>query len=92
MKEKQTQESVWHVYMLECDDGTLYTGVTTDLTRRLEEHQTGNGAKYTRSRGAKRIVYTETCESRSSAFKREAEIKKLSRQKKLTLAKRARLQ
>jgi putative endonuclease len=87
MKEKKLQESVWHVYILECDDGTLYTGVTTDLTRRLEEHRSGEGAKYTRGRGAKCIVYTEACGSRSSASKREAEIKKLSRQKKLTLVK-----
>lgn len=87
MKEKQFQENVWYVYILECEDGTLYTGVTTDIARRLEEHKNGEGAKYTRSRGAKRIVYTETCESRSSASRREAEIKKLPRSKKLALIK-----
>jgi putative endonuclease len=81
------KDTLWYVYVLECEDGTLYTGVTTDLARRFEEHQSGRGAKYTRSRGAKRIVYTEPCESRSQAFKREAEIKRLSRAQKIRLIK-----
>jgi len=80
-----TKETVWHVYILECRDGTLYTGVTTDLVRRLEEHRSGKGAKYTRSRGVARMRYSEPRTSRSDAFKREAEIKKLSRNKKLAL-------
>ena len=75
----------WHVYILECEDGTLYTGVSTDVFHRFEKHRNGTGAKYTRSRGVKRLVYTEACESRSIALRREAEIKKLSRNKKLCL-------
>ena len=76
---------MYFVYVLECKDGTLYTGVTTDLKRRLEEHKKGVGGNYTRSHGAKRFVYTERAASRSTAQKREAEIKSWSRQKKKNL-------
>lgn len=75
----------WFVYILECADGTLYTGITTDLERRLKEHQTKHGAKYTKARGATKLVYTEAVESRSAACLREAEMKSLTRQEKLTL-------
>lgn len=73
------------MYILECGDGTLYTGVTTNLARRLEEHKNGIGSKYTKSKKAKRFVYTEHCLSRSEAGKREATIKRLSRANKLQL-------
>ena len=73
------------MYVLECKDGTLYTGVTTDLERRLEEHKQGVGSKYTRSKKAKRIIYTEICVSRSEAGKRETAIKRMSRKEKLKL-------
>jgi putative endonuclease len=73
------------VYILECADGTLYTGITTDLKRRLKEHQAGTGARYTRARGAVRMVYTEKHKNRSTASKREAEIKRLPRARKLKL-------
>lgn len=63
----------------------MYTGITTDLARRFKEHKQGIGAHYTKSRGAKKIVYTEEQTNRSSASKREAEIKKLDRKKKLVL-------
>lgn len=76
----------WFVYMVHCSDGTLYTGVTTNLNRRLEEHNTGAaGAKYTRARRPVMLKWFERCESRSSASKREAEIKKLDREQKLRI-------
>jgi len=76
---------LYFVYLLECDDGSLYTGVTTDVERRFEEHKKGIGGHFTRAKGAKRIVYTEEYPDRSSAQKREAEIKRWPREKKLTL-------
>lgn len=75
----------YFVYLLECEDGSLYTGVTTDVARRFTEHQKGIGSHFTRAKGAKRIVYTEEHPDRSSAQKREAEIKKWPREKKLGL-------
>ena len=75
----------WYVYILECGDGTLYTGVTVDLDRRLEEHKHGVGSKYTKGKKAKQFVYTETCTSRSEAGKREVEIKSMTRAEKLKL-------
>lgn len=73
------------VYILECGDGTLYTGYTTDVERRLAEHRAGDGAKYTRGRGPLDVVHTERFSTRSAALRREAEIKQLSRQSKLGL-------
>lgn len=79
---------MYYVYILECADGSLYTGITTDLARRLAEHQEGKGAQYTRARGAVRMRYHEVHPDRSSASKREAKIKRLSRADKLILAER----
>ncbi len=81
-------KSVIHVYILECKDKTLYTGVTKNLALRLQKHQLGKAAKYTRSRGAKRLLYSEKQKSWSAALKREWAIKKLSRVAKLALAKK----
>ena len=78
---------MYFVYILKCKDGTLYTGITTDLVRRLSEHTNGKGAKYTRSRKAGKIVYSEKKKNRSNASKREAEIKSWTREKKLALIK-----
>lgn len=75
----------YFVYLLECADGSLYTGITTDVERRFAEHKNGIGSNFTRAKKAKRIAYTEEHPNRSSALKREAEIKKWSREKKLTL-------
>ena len=75
----------YFVYILKCKDDTLYTGITTDLKRRLAEHKAGTGAAYTRSHGALKMVYSERKKNRSTASKREAEIKKWSRSKKLGL-------
>ena len=71
--------------MLRCGDGTLYTGISTDVERRLEEHRSGKGAKYTRSRGPLELVYWEECGDKSTALKRECEIKALPRAEKLKL-------
>lgn len=78
-------ESNWYLYILRCGDGTLYTGITTDLQKRLETHRSGKGAKYTRGRQPLELVYREICENHSAALKRELEVKKLIRQEKETL-------
>ena len=65
----------WTVYIVECGDGTLYTGITTDLPRRLQAHINGKGAKYTRGRGPFSVVYTESHPTKSEALQREAHIK-----------------
>ncbi len=72
----------WHLYILRCADGTLYTGITTDVDKRFEAHCAGKGAKYTRGRGPLTLVYREECGDHSSALKRELEVKKLPRQEK----------
>ncbi len=77
---------MWFVYILRCSDGSLYTGVTTNLYRRVNEHNNSNkGAKYTRTRQPVELVWSAECDSRSEAMKREASIKKLDRPKKLLL-------
>ena len=76
-----------YVYILRCADGTLYTGSTTDLDRRLAVHNAGKGAKYTRSRRPVTLVYHEEVERWSAALRREAAIKKLTRREKLELVK-----
>ena len=73
------------VYILRCGDGTLYTGCTNDLPRRLQAHQSGRGAKYTRSRLPVELVYQEAVPDRSAALRREAAIKRLDRRRKLAL-------
>lgn len=78
-------EKKWIVYILECGDGSLYTGCTNDMKRRLEAHAAGKGAKYTRGRGPLILRYTESCCSYSHALRREYQIKKLSRAEKLAL-------
>ena len=75
----------WTVYILRCGDGTLYTGCTKDLPRRLEAHQSGRGAKYTRSRPPVELVYQERASDKSAALRREAAVKRLDRRKKLAL-------
>lgn len=77
--------NTWFVYMLRCRDGSLYTGIALDVAARLEQHQSGKGAKYTRGRGPLELVYTEQCPDKSTALKRELGIKALTRQKKLEL-------
>jgi len=80
-----TSTANWVVYIVECIDGSLYTGCTNDLPSRLLRHNAGTGAKYTRSRCPVRLVYSEALKDRSEALKREAAIKKLTRTDKLLL-------
>lgn len=75
------------VYILECADGTLYTGITCDLKRRIQQHQTGKGAKYTRGRRPVLLRYVEEGKDKSWALKREREIKKMTRKQKWQLIK-----
>ena len=70
---------MWYVYILKCNDGTLYTGITNDLDNRVSSHNKGTGAKYTKTRTPVEIVYHEEAIDRSEASKREHQIKKLSR-------------
>ena len=72
----------WQVYIITCSDGSLYTGITTDIQRRLNEHGNGSGAKYFRGRSPVKVVYLEGDHDRSSASRREYEIKCLNRQQK----------
>lgn len=80
-------EKNYTVYILQTADGTLYTGMTNDLPRRLAAHSTGCGAKYTRSRLPVSLVYQESVLSRGEALRREAAIKRLTRAQKLSLIK-----
>jgi predicted GIY-YIG superfamily endonuclease len=78
-------ESTWKLYILRCGDGSLYTGITTDVQKRLAAHRSGKGAKYTRGRGPLELVYSEKCGSHSDALRRELEIKRLTREEKKAL-------
>ena len=75
-------KTAWIVYVLRCRDGSLYTGITNDLPKRLATHAAGKAAKYTRSRLPVRLAHAEPQRSKSAALKREAAIKKLSRRRK----------
>lgn len=76
---------MWYVYMLACADGSLYTGIATDVDKRFAAHKSGRGAKYTRSHPPVAVVYREACGDKSAALRREAAIKKLPRAEKLKL-------
>lgn len=78
-------EKTWHVYILECGDGSLYTGITDDIQRRFKAHSDGKGAKYTRGRGPLKLRYQEECGTHSDALKREIAIKRMTRQQKIDL-------
>jgi putative endonuclease len=75
----------WLVYIVRCRDGTLYTGVTNDLPRRIRAHDSGAASRYTRSRRPVRLVFSERSRGRSAAQRREARIKRLDRREKLLL-------
>ena len=80
------KKDIWHVYMVRCSDGTLYTGITNDLEKRIEAHNSGkDGARYTRSRRPVKLVYSEQVKSKSAAAKLEYRIKTLTRSKKVEL-------
>lgn len=74
----------WYFYIVECSDTSFYCGTTNDIERRIEEHNKGLGGKYTRSRMPVRLRYTEHYATRSEALKRESEVRRWSRTKKLT--------
>lgn len=78
-------EKNWFLYILRCRDGSLYTGITTDVHARLEAHRAGKGAKYTRGRAPLELVYSENCGDHSAALKRELAVKSLSRTEKMEL-------
>ena len=73
---------MWSVYIIQCRDQTLYTGITNNLTNRLEMHESGQAAKYTKGRGPFKLVYQEFFENRSISTKRESEIKKFKKEDK----------
>lgn len=75
----------WFVYILRCADDTLYTGATNNLDKRIEAHNSGQGAKYTRGRTPVELVYSEEQRGRSEALRREYEIKQLNRREKIAL-------
>jgi len=86
-KEEQTAPNasagaIWFLYILGCCDGSFYTGVTTDIDRRLREHQEGKASRYTRTRRPIALVYQEECGTRSQSLARECAVKSLSRQRK----------
>jgi putative endonuclease len=85
---KKTQASAWVLYVLQCRDSTLYTGVTTDLLRRVQQHNDGSASRYTRSRLPVKLVHQERCRGRSSALKKEYALKQLSRKEKERYIKR----
>ena len=78
-------ERKWYLYILECGDGTLYTGITDDVARRLTQHNTGKGAKYTRGRGPLTLRYQELCGTHGDALRREIAVKRMKREDKIAL-------
>ncbi|MCH7519992.1 MAG: GIY-YIG nuclease family protein [Candidatus Dadabacteria bacterium] len=78
---------MWYVYIVQCKDSSLYTGITSDVKRRVEEHNKGKGGRYTSTRRPVKLVHMEKCENRSKALFRELQIKHLPRSKKLSLFK-----
>jgi len=87
--EKPTSPKVWHVYILRCADSSLYTGITIDLNRRVEQHNAGTASRYTRSRLPVKLKYQEEQPTKSMALKRELAIKALTRKAKEELIKDA---
>ena len=78
-------EGNWYLYILRCGDGTLYTGITNDVDKRLAAHRSGKGAKYTRGRGPLKLRYREELPDKGAALKREYAIKQLSKIEKMAL-------
>tara|TARA_B100001093_G_scaffold312885_1_gene298613 strand:+ start:113 stop:400 length:288 start_codon:yes stop_codon:yes gene_type:complete len=81
------QDSLWQVYLLQCADSSLYAGVTTDLARRIQQHngQLAGGARYTRARRPVELVWSKACDSRSDAQQREQALRRLNREQKLAV-------
>ena len=91
LKKSRLGKGSWVLYILECRDQTLYTGISRDLKRRLEQHRKGRASRYTRGRGPVKLIYQEYCDERSAALKREAAIKSLSRAGKMRLVREKRI-
>ncbi len=83
--ETETNAAVWSLYILQCGDGSFYTGVTTDIDRRFRQHQAGRASRYTRTHQPVALVYREECGTRSRALSRECAVKALGRQAKIDL-------
>ncbi len=81
-KTRRSRSVRWYLYLMACSDGTFYTGITTDIARRLSEHNNGTASRYTRSRLPVKLIYQERCQNKSSALKKEYGIKALSRKEK----------
>ena len=73
---------MWFLYVLECSDGSFYTGISNNLEKRITEHNSGKGSKYARARLPVRLIYSECVETKSQALKREIEVKRLTRTQK----------
>lgn len=78
-------DKTWYLYILRCGDGSFYTGITTDVAHRLQMHESGRGAKYTRGRAPLELVYCEPCADHSAALRREIAVKRLTKQEKIQL-------
>ena len=78
-------ERAWYVYIVRCRTGQLYTGISLDVKRRVEEHNRGQGARFTKTRRPVLLVYQETCRDRPSAMRREIEIKRMTRRQKVSM-------
>jgi putative endonuclease len=83
MKKTPNPTKSWFIYLLECQDGTWYTGITNDLEKRLESHNAGLGAKYTRGRGPVKLIEFKEMANHSEALRAEYQVKKLPRPKKI---------
>ena len=81
-KKKKGASGLWYLYVLQCSDNTLYTGITNDLGRRIKQHNNGTASRYTRSRLPVTLAYQERCRGRSNALKKEYAMKQLSREEK----------
>ena len=77
------EKGMWYIYMVECADGTIYTGISNNVSKRILAHNSGKGAKYTKTRLPVTLKWSQSCENRSEASKEEYKIKKLSRKEKL---------
>lgn len=81
-RRRRTKSEPWFLYILECSDGSFYTGITNDLSRRLKMHQDGKASRFTRTRRPVELLYHEPCRNRTEALVRECAVKSLSRRKK----------
>ena len=81
----KSKKKFWCVYILKCSDNTYYTGITNNIKRRIQQHDTNKGAKYTKGRGPFSLVYQDKCKDRSDASRKECVIKKLPLAKKISL-------